>query len=785
MKKYYLTITLAFLTNSLLASIIYVNKNATGSNNGSSWQNAYTDLQLGIAQSMFGDEIWVAAAVYKPTTGTSTLITFSVKNGTKLYGGFNGTETLLSQRNFDLNATILSGEIGAGTSNDNSKTILYFNGVANQTRVDGFTVTAAYNSNDYGGGAKSIDSSPTIANCKFNGNYSTSGGGAINHSGSGILTLDSCVFDGNVANTYGGGALRLYAGSVNITNCYFKSNQSNTYGGAIFFYSAVVNIDRCTFAGNICQSSGSAISFGDVGTVNLSNSLLVGNFANQSGVIDGPTFSNSSPHTIVNCTIAQNKDVNSGGSSYACAVALNNEASISNSIIYGNSSPIQVLSTGLNFSNSITQSASSSATGTNILYVNPQFILPGNVNSAPFELAGLNYQLNLLSPGIDVGANGIVVGNVDLIGNNRIHNNTVDLGAYESSFCNSTNGFTTTAPYSICGGNSISLTVDNGVQFLWSNGNTTNSINISSPGTYSVTFVDQNNCVGTLSANVLSYTTPTPSIIFSGGNLSCGNFQSYQWFFNGNAINGAVNNTHVPLEGYGSYAVTVSNVGGCIGNSSYCLSPVQLVASGPTTFCSGGSVNLNVTDGTSFVWSTGSLNSSISVNTSGNYSVNAFNNVAGCSLTLSQNVVANPLPIASITFDGNTFNSSNASTYQWNFNGTPISGANTQNYNPNPTGNGLYTVTLTNSFGCEATSTAFNLSNIGMEDLETQALELFPNPTDQHLTILGYAGIVRIYNQLGQCILTSSVNSTLDVSLLPSGMYFVKCNNEVLPFMKR
>ena len=113
MKKYYLTITLTFLTNSLLASIIYVNKNATGSNNGSSWQNAYTDLQLGIAQSMFGDEIWVAAAVYKPTTGTSTLITFSVKNGTKLYGGFNGTETLLSQRNFDLNATILSGEIVA------------------------------------------------------------------------------------------------------------------------------------------------------------------------------------------------------------------------------------------------------------------------------------------------------------------------------------------------------------------------------------------------------------------------------------------------------------------------------------------------------------------------------------------------------------------------------------------------------------------------------------------------------------------------------------------------
>src|SRR5690606_12998419 len=119
--------------------------------------------------------------------------------------------------------------------------VVNFNNVTNQTRLDGFTIVGGY-ATGYGGGAVSTNSSPIISNCTFTGNFAAEGGGAINHSGSGILTLESCVFDGNVGNTYGGGALRLYAGPVNIHNCYFKGNQSNTYGGAIFAYGPIVNI---------------------------------------------------------------------------------------------------------------------------------------------------------------------------------------------------------------------------------------------------------------------------------------------------------------------------------------------------------------------------------------------------------------------------------------------------------------------------------------------------------------------------------------------------------------
>jgi hypothetical protein len=50
-------------------SPIYVNAAAAGGDNGSSWQDAYTDLQAAFAAASAGQQIWVAAGVYKPTAG--------------------------------------------------------------------------------------------------------------------------------------------------------------------------------------------------------------------------------------------------------------------------------------------------------------------------------------------------------------------------------------------------------------------------------------------------------------------------------------------------------------------------------------------------------------------------------------------------------------------------------------------------------------------------------------------------------------------------------------------
>ncbi len=76
------------------AAIRYVKWNAGGANNGTSWTNAYTSLQSALAAASSGAEIWVAAGTYGPTAGTDRTVSFTLKIGVEIYGGFAGTETL-------------------------------------------------------------------------------------------------------------------------------------------------------------------------------------------------------------------------------------------------------------------------------------------------------------------------------------------------------------------------------------------------------------------------------------------------------------------------------------------------------------------------------------------------------------------------------------------------------------------------------------------------------------------------------------------------------------------
>ena len=94
--------SLLLLAGSSSADVRYVDANIfTGSNDGTSWANAYfgpAGLQSALAASSSGDQIWCAEGTYSPTNGTSRTVSIVLKNGVEVYGGFNGTESSLAQR---------------------------------------------------------------------------------------------------------------------------------------------------------------------------------------------------------------------------------------------------------------------------------------------------------------------------------------------------------------------------------------------------------------------------------------------------------------------------------------------------------------------------------------------------------------------------------------------------------------------------------------------------------------------------------------------------------------
>lgn len=123
------------------AAVIYVKSGGTG--NGTSWLQAYGGgLNLALQNAVSGDEIWVAQGTYFPSSTLNSAESFVFKDGVKLYGGFEGNETLLSLR-ADTSGltTILSGNL----SNSVQTEILFrVNNASNiNNLIDGFTITGA------------------------------------------------------------------------------------------------------------------------------------------------------------------------------------------------------------------------------------------------------------------------------------------------------------------------------------------------------------------------------------------------------------------------------------------------------------------------------------------------------------------------------------------------------------------------------------------------------------------------------------------------------------------
>ncbi len=237
--------------------LIYVKADASGANNGTTWANAFTSLQSGLAASAPGDEIWVAAGTYRPTATADRTISFALKNGVGVYGGFAGTETMRSQRSPVTNVTILSGDIGTvGVTTDNSYHVVSSDSTVTATGIlDGVTVTGGRadggaDPTDRGGGAYVDQGSPTFVRVIFSGNHAGNRGGGVRVA-AGNPSFTNCGFLGNTSVSAGGGLSTASVGSLQIRSCVFRDNfVNNSTGGGGIEATGTVTITNSELAQN-------------------------------------------------------------------------------------------------------------------------------------------------------------------------------------------------------------------------------------------------------------------------------------------------------------------------------------------------------------------------------------------------------------------------------------------------------------------------------------------------------------------------------------------------------
>ncbi len=237
-------------------NIAYVDGDAeTGSNDGTSWDDALTSLQDALyrATSLCPavDQIWVAEGVYKPGSSGAITATFQLQSGLSVYGGFAGNENDLAERDWTTNVTVLSGDVDANDTTDangvvtattqmvgsNSYNVVTAGGTDSTALLDGFTISAGQADDGYlcpqacGGGMYVSGGSPTISHIIFSGNKATYGGGIYTEDGS--ATMSHVTFLGNSASEEGGGMYNSDHSSPVVDSVVFSANSAVTGGGGM------------------------------------------------------------------------------------------------------------------------------------------------------------------------------------------------------------------------------------------------------------------------------------------------------------------------------------------------------------------------------------------------------------------------------------------------------------------------------------------------------------------------------------------------------------------------
>ena len=410
---------------------------ATGAKDGSSWEDAYTDLQAALDVAAENAEIRVASGTYKPTAAPDET---TADNRNKAFH-FNKNLVLKGSYNPDNNAqvfanpSILCGDFndddvitGSGSTlsitgnSENAYHVLITADLTNTAVIEGFLITGGYGngsgpisysgqnfSKNAGGGMINIASSPSIVNTVFSGNVvSFAGAGMYNTSSPSIV---NSVFSGNSATAGGGMYNTSSSSSPNIVNTVFTGNSATDGGGM----------------------------YNETSSPSMVNTVFSGNSATDGGGMYNLVASSS----IVNSTFSRNIATNGGG-----IFDFSSSSTIYNSVFYGNGEDIDITTTSSttganNFSESFTTHAGFTALDADpfhrsskpigrdgVWFTDDDGLQPSSAIS-PITDAGDATKLPSDTSDFDKDLDVTEAIPFDIIGRSRVLNSLLDVGAYE------------------------------------------------------------------------------------------------------------------------------------------------------------------------------------------------------------------------------------------------------------------------------------------------------------------------------------------------------------------
>ena len=336
-------------------------------------------------------------------------------------------------------------------------------------------------------------------------------------------------------------------------------------------------------------------------------------------------------------------------------------------------------------------------------------------------------------------------------------------------------------PTTFCDGDSVNLAVTASYDgYLWSTGETTPSIWVSTSGLYTVSVTNQFGCSSEASGVVVTVNpNPVPEVLATGGTDLCAGetvvlattvFNSYVW-------STGETSQFITVDSTGVFTVSVTNSFGCTGTSDttsvtvFDPPVVDIQANGPTTICTGQSVELTAIGAGPFVWSTGETTSTITVFVPGDYFVGTFDAVTGCvntSDTLTIGVY--PLFIPEITADSPTAFCGSGTVTLTVVDGASFlwtTGETTQSITVDSTG--IYGVVVTDANGCEG--------------LAAETVTVLPSPLAIIVPDLdvpycdGETITLTVTPELGGSYLWNTGETSESIQVTESGLYSVVVTN--------